>query len=142
MWTFLNFFFFLFDFQIVSLDVSVLELFYTYMQISSSSQLGESWNSLLSLLRDGILLAPPALFLMLAILNEFVQKCPPFDEKKNQRDLQDVAAKVREIYLIYAVDFFLNIIIIIIIIGDFSWLKFVETWPERVSNIRLGLEEI
>lgn len=86
--------------------------------MSSSSQLGESWNSLLSLLRDGILLAPPALFLMLAILNEFVQKCPPFDEKKNQRDLQDVAAKVREIYSIYVVDFFKNIIIIII--GDFS----------------------
>lgn len=80
--------------QNVSLDVSVLELFYCYMQTSSSVQLGESWNSLLTLLRDGVLLPPPSLFLVLAILNEFVQKCPPFQDKKNQRDLQDITAKV------------------------------------------------
>lgn len=64
------------------------------MQTSSSAQLGESWNSLLALLRDGLLVSPPALFLVLAILNEFVQKCPSFSDKKNQRDLQDITAKV------------------------------------------------
>lgn len=80
--------------QDVSLDVSVLELFYVYMQTSTGIQLGESWASLLGLLRDGLMLAPPALFLVLAILNEFVQKCPPFQDKKDQRDLQDITAKV------------------------------------------------
>lgn len=76
------------------LEVSVLELFYVYMQTSSGAQLGECWTSLLALLKDGLLLQPPALFLVLAILNEFVQRSPPFQEKKDQRDLQDITAKV------------------------------------------------
>ncbi|KAK6622791.1 hypothetical protein RUM43_008634 [Polyplax serrata] len=80
----------------VALDVSTLELFYVYMQTSTSAQLGESWNSLLALLRDGLLVAPPALFLVLAILNEYVQKCPAFSDKKNQRDLQDITSKLVE----------------------------------------------
>ncbi|KAL0273816.1 UNVERIFIED_CONTAM: hypothetical protein PYX00_006399 [Menopon gallinae] len=79
-----------------SLEVSVLELFYIYMQSSTSSQLWESWSSLLGLLRDGLMLSPPALFLILAILNEWVQKCPPFQDKKDQRDLQDITSKLVE----------------------------------------------
>ncbi|XP_067010621.2 protein dopey-1 homolog [Anabrus simplex] len=82
--------------QDLSLEVSVLEFFYCYMQTSSGAQLAESWGSLLGLLRDGLTLTPPAQFLMLAILNEFVQKCPPFAEKKDQRDLQDITAKLVE----------------------------------------------
>lgn len=77
------------------LEVSVLELFYVYMQTSTGTQLSECWPSLLALLRDGLSLLPPALFLVLAILNEFVQRCaPPFQEKKDQRDLQDITSKV------------------------------------------------
>ena len=64
------------------------------MQSSSGPQLAESWTSLAGLLRDGLTLTPPAQFLMLAILNEFVQKCPPLAEKKDQRDLQDITSKV------------------------------------------------
>jgi DNA-binding ferritin-like protein (Dps family) len=37
---------------------------------------------------------------MLAILNEFVQKCPPLAEKKDMRDLQDITAKVCKQYRI------------------------------------------
>jgi hypothetical protein len=64
------------------------------MQTCSGSQLAESWNSLIGLLKDGLTLTPPAQFLMLAVLNEFVQKCPPLAEKKDVRDLQDITAKV------------------------------------------------
>jgi hypothetical protein len=74
------------------------------MQTCSGSQLAESWSSLVGLLRDGLTLTPPAQFLMLAILNEFVQKCPPLAEKKDIRDLQDITAKV---CMKYRVEYFL-----------------------------------
>jgi hypothetical protein len=64
------------------------------MQTCSGPQLAESWGSLTGLLRDGLTLTPPAQFLSLAILNEFVQKCSPLAEKKDMRDLQDITAKV------------------------------------------------
>jgi hypothetical protein len=80
--------------QDLSLEVSILELFYCYMQTCSGPQLSESWGSLLGLLRDGLTLTPSAQFLSLAILNEFVQKCSPLTEKKDMRDLQDITAKV------------------------------------------------
>ncbi|XP_066603567.1 protein dopey-1 homolog isoform X2 [Prorops nasuta] len=82
--------------QDFSLEVSVLELLYTYMQSNTSQSLIESWTSLLGLLKDGLSLFAPAQFLLLAILNEFVQKCPPMQEKKDIRDLQDVTAKLVE----------------------------------------------
>ena len=81
--------------QDFSLEVSVLELLYIYMQSNTSQTLVESWASLLGLLKDGLSLTAPALFLLLAILNEYVQKCPPMQEKKDIRDLQDISAKVR-----------------------------------------------
>lgn len=80
--------------QDFSLEVSVLELLYVYMQSNTSQSLIESWASLLGLLKDGLSLTAPAQFLLLAILNEYVQKCPPMQEKKDIRDLQDVSAKV------------------------------------------------
>lgn len=80
----------------LSLEVSIVEFFYCYMQTCSGSQLAESWGSLTGLLKDGMTLTPPAQFLMLAVLNEFVQKCPPLAEKKDMRDLQDVTAKLVE----------------------------------------------
>lgn len=80
--------------QDFSLEVSVLELLYVYMQCNTSQSLIESWASLLGMLKDGLSLTAPAQFLLLAILNEYVQKCPPMQEKKDIRDLQDVSAKV------------------------------------------------
>lgn len=82
--------------QDFSLEVSVLELLYIYMQSNTSQSLIESWASLLGLLKDGLSLTAPAQFLLLAILNEYVQKCPPMQEKKDIRDLQDVSAKLVE----------------------------------------------
>ncbi|KOC60909.1 Protein dopey-1 like protein [Habropoda laboriosa] len=82
--------------QDFSLEVSVLELLYVYMQSNTSQSLIESWASLLGLLKDGLSLTAPAQFLLLAILNEYVQKCPPMQEKKDIRDLQDVSAKLVE----------------------------------------------
>lgn len=87
--------------QDFSLEVSVLELLYAYMQCNSSQTLVESWTSLLSLLKDGTSLTAPAQFLLLAILNEYVQKCPPMQEKKDIRDLQDITAKVKHCHNVY-----------------------------------------
>jgi hypothetical protein len=78
-----------------ALDVSALELFYFYMKQFGAAQLTEAWPSLLSLLRDGLTLAPPAQFVMLAILYEFVQHCQmPFNDKKDLRDLHDITSKL------------------------------------------------
>lgn len=77
-----------------SLEVSVLELLYVYMQSNASQTLVESWTSMLGLLKEGLSLSAPAQFLLLAILNEYVQKCPPMQEKKDIKDLQDISAKV------------------------------------------------
>ncbi|XP_034945114.1 protein dopey-1 homolog isoform X2 [Chelonus insularis] len=82
--------------QDFSLEVSVLELLYVYMQNNTLQSLVESWGSLLSLLKDSLSLSAPAQFLLLAILNEYIQKCPPMQEKKDVRDLQDISAKLIE----------------------------------------------
>ncbi|XP_012258853.2 protein dopey-1 homolog isoform X2 [Athalia rosae] len=82
--------------QDFSLEVSVLELLYVYMQSNTSQSLVESWASLLGLLKDSLSLTAPAQFLLLAILNEYIQKCPPMQEKKDIRDLQDITAKLVE----------------------------------------------
>ena len=82
----------------LSIEVSALELFYFYMKSASAPQLGDCWSSLLALLRDGIALQPPAQFVILAILSEFVQRCPqmPFQDKKDLRDLHDVTSRLVE----------------------------------------------
>ncbi|CAG9833682.1 unnamed protein product [Diabrotica balteata] len=80
--------------QDICLDVSVLELFYCYMRNASSTQLFEAWGSLLALIREGCSLAPSAQFLLAAILHEIMIKCCPLEEKKDQKDLQDVTAKL------------------------------------------------
>ncbi|XP_059613480.1 protein dopey-1 homolog isoform X2 [Phlebotomus argentipes] len=82
----------------LSLDVSALELFYFYMKNAGNSQLTDCWASLLALLRDGLALSPPAQFVLLVILSEFVQRCPqlPFQDKKDQRDLHDITSRLVE----------------------------------------------
>ncbi|XP_055387481.1 protein dopey-1 homolog isoform X2 [Condylostylus longicornis] len=82
----------------LTLEVSALELFYFYLKSAPAPQLGDSWTSLLALLRDGINLSPPAQFVLLMLLNEFVQRCPqmPFQDKKDIRDLHDVTSRLIE----------------------------------------------
>lgn len=80
------------------IEVSALELFYFYMKAAAAPQLGDCWTSLLALIRDGLNLIPPAQFVILAILNEFVQRCPqmPFQDRKDIRDLHDVTSRLVE----------------------------------------------
>lgn len=82
----------------LSIEVSALELFYFYMKSAAAPQLSDCWSSLLALLRDGINLSPPAQFVILAILNEFVQRCPqmPFQDRKDLRDLHDITSRLVE----------------------------------------------
>lgn len=72
----------------------------SYMRTASATQLSEAWSSLLSLIREVNSLSPPAQFLLAAILHEMMIKCCPLEEKKDQKDLQDVTAKVKHIYII------------------------------------------
>lgn len=81
------------------LEVNLLQFFLAYIHhTTTSAQLLDSWPSLLSLVRDCLQmnLSPPALFLLLQILHEFVQKTPNMEEKKHQKDLQDICQKALE----------------------------------------------
>lgn len=83
--------------QTVSVEVSVLELVQSYVASSSSHQLGACWAPLLSLLKEAVLaLLPNALLLLLPILNDFVQRAPPLQDKKEIRELQDVSGRLIE----------------------------------------------
>ncbi|XP_045130850.1 protein dopey-1 homolog isoform X4 [Portunus trituberculatus] len=83
--------------QTLPLEVSVLQVFYVYAQQCPGSQLGECWFPLLSMVKEGTLtLSPPAQLVLLAILNEFVQRAPPLQEKKDVKELQEVSSKLLE----------------------------------------------
>ena len=47
-------------------------------------------SELAGLLRECLVLAPPAVFLALAILNQFAQTAPTSSERKDQRELQEI----------------------------------------------------
>lgn len=64
------------------------------MRNASATQLSEAWSSLLALIREVNVLSPSAQFLLAAILHEMMIKCCPLEEKKDQKDLQDVTTKV------------------------------------------------
>ncbi|KAM3852165.1 protein DOP1A [Vipera latastei] len=80
----------------LSLEVCMLQFFFAYIQRIPVSNLVDSWASLLLLLKDSIPLGLPApgQFLILGVLNEFIMKNPNLDNKKDQRDLQDVTYKI------------------------------------------------
>ncbi|KAL8186201.1 UNVERIFIED_CONTAM: Protein dopey-1, partial [Gekko kuhli] len=80
----------------LSLEVCMLQFFFAYIQRIPVSSLVDSWASLLLLLKDSIQLGLPApgQFLILGVLNEFIMKNPTLDNKKDQRDLQDVTHKI------------------------------------------------
>lgn len=82
----------------IPLEVSMLQFFYSYVQMMAGGVLLESWASLLGLLKEGLQLGlvPSAQFLLLGILNEFVQNAQMLDDKKDQKDLQDIAQKLIE----------------------------------------------
>uniref|UniRef100_A0A8B9QLY1 DOP1 leucine zipper like protein A n=1 Tax=Apteryx owenii TaxID=8824 RepID=A0A8B9QLY1_APTOW len=80
----------------LSLEVCMLQFFYAYTQRIPVTSLVDSWASLLLLLKDSIQVGLPApgQFLILGVLNEFIMKNPSLENKKDQRDLQDVTHKI------------------------------------------------
>jgi hypothetical protein len=57
-----------------NVEISILQFFYFYLEKCAAQQVFQSWSTLASLLKDCLVLAPPAIFLALAILNRFVQR--------------------------------------------------------------------
>ncbi|NXI45320.1 DOP1 protein, partial [Galbula dea] len=80
----------------LSLEVCMLQFFYAYTQRIPVTSLVDSWTALLLLLKDSIQVGLPApgQFLILGVLNEFIMKNPSLENKKDQRDLQDVTHKI------------------------------------------------
>ncbi|NWV30859.1 DOP1 protein, partial [Grantiella picta] len=80
----------------LSLEVCMLQFFYAYTQRIPVTSLVDSWAALLLLLKDSIQVGLPApgQFLILGVLNEFIMKNPNLENKKDQRDLQDVTHKI------------------------------------------------
>uniref|UniRef100_A0A6G1SL09 Protein pad-1 n=1 Tax=Aceria tosichella TaxID=561515 RepID=A0A6G1SL09_9ACAR len=80
------------------LEVGLLQFFLAYIRLFPGSQLIECWKPLLQLLRDGLQLGRPAMpqaqFTLLALLHEFVQTAPLIEDRKDQKDLQDVAQRL------------------------------------------------
>lgn len=79
-------------------DIPMLQFSYTYIQSISAQALQENVAPLLSLLRESVQLnlAPPGHFLLLGILNDFVNRLPNLDNKKDSRDLQEVTQRILE----------------------------------------------
>lgn len=72
----------------INVDVAVLQFFYAYLAQCSKSQVFESWTGLAGLLKECSVLTPPAIFLALSILNQFVHRALPLSERKEQKELQ------------------------------------------------------
>ncbi|KAG1674361.1 Protein dopey-2 [Nymphon striatum] len=71
------------------LEVSILQFFSAYISVMPSSHLQDSWSSLAPLWKDGLQIAMPSVqFLLLGILNEYVQKTSLSEDKKEQKELQ------------------------------------------------------
>ncbi|KAF7663060.1 hypothetical protein LDENG_00219490 [Lucifuga dentata] len=79
-------------------DIPMLQFSYAYIQSISPQILQDNIAPLLSLLRESIQLnlAPPGHFLLLGILNDFVNRLPNVDSKKDSRDLQEVTQRILE----------------------------------------------
>ncbi|KAK4314041.1 hypothetical protein Pmani_014660 [Petrolisthes manimaculis] len=83
--------------QTLPLEVSVLQVFLVYVQQCPGAHLGECWLALLATVKEGTLsLSPPAQLVLLATLNEFVQRAPSLQEKKDVKELQEVSSKLLE----------------------------------------------
>jgi len=80
------------------IEVCMLQFFLAYIKAFPGSQLLECWKSVLSLLKEGLFISsmaqPLVQFHLLAILHEFIQAAPLIEDRKDQKDLQDVAQKL------------------------------------------------
>ncbi|KAM9486365.1 protein DOP1B isoform 2-T2 [Clarias gariepinus] len=79
-------------------DVPMLQFCYAYIQSLPAQDLQENIMPIISLLKDSVQLnlAPPGHFLLLGILNDFVNRLPNMDNKRDSKDLQEVTQKILE----------------------------------------------
>ncbi|NWZ08387.1 DOP2 protein, partial [Agelaius phoeniceus] len=79
-------------------DIPVLQFSFAFVQRLPVPALQENFQPLLGLLRESVQLslAPPGHFLLLSILNDFVTRTPTLENKKDQKDLQEVTQKILE----------------------------------------------
>ncbi|XP_019380560.1 PREDICTED: protein dopey-2 isoform X3 [Gavialis gangeticus] len=79
-------------------DIPVLQFCYAFIQRFPAPALQENFQSVLALLKESVQLnlAPPGYFLLLSTLNDFVTRTPTLENKKDQKDLQEVTQKILE----------------------------------------------
>ncbi|NWH89141.1 DOP2 protein, partial [Aegithalos caudatus] len=79
-------------------DIPVLQFSFAFIQRLPVPALQENFQPLLGLLRESVQLnlAPPGHFLLLSTLNDFVTRTPTLENKKDQKDLQEVTQKILE----------------------------------------------
>ncbi|CAI5772580.1 Dopey_N domain-containing protein [Podarcis lilfordi] len=79
-------------------DIPVLQFCYAFIQRLPVIALQENFQSLLGVLKESVQLnlAPPGYFLLLSTLNDFVTRTPNQENKKDQKDLQEVTQKILE----------------------------------------------
>ncbi|NXY86452.1 DOP2 protein, partial [Alcedo cyanopectus] len=79
-------------------DIPMLQFSYAFIQRLPVSALQENFQSLLGLLKESVQLnlAPPGHFILLSTLNDFVTRTPTLENKKDQKDLQEVTQKILE----------------------------------------------
>lgn len=79
-------------------DIPMLQFSYAFIQRLSPSEMQENFQPLLTLLKESVSLnlAPPGYFLLLSMLNDFVTRTPNLENKKDQKDLQEVTQKILE----------------------------------------------
>ncbi|XP_068403142.1 protein dopey-2 isoform X2 [Eschrichtius robustus] len=79
-------------------DVPVLQFCYAFIQRLPATALQANFPSLLGVLKESVQLnlAPPGYFLLLSMLNDFVTRTPNLENKKDQKDLQEVTQKILE----------------------------------------------
>ncbi|KAG5283849.1 hypothetical protein AALO_G00046820 [Alosa alosa] len=76
----------------------MLQFSYAFIQSLPAQSLHDNVLPLLSLLRESaqLNLAPPGHFLLLGILNDFVNRLPNIDNKRDTRELQEVTQRILE----------------------------------------------
>uniref|UniRef100_A0A4W3JKB1 DOP1 leucine zipper like protein B n=1 Tax=Callorhinchus milii TaxID=7868 RepID=A0A4W3JKB1_CALMI len=79
-------------------DIPMLQFSFALLQRLPTSNLQEVLPSMLSLLKESVQLnlAPPGHFLLMGILNDFMLRIPNLENKREQKDLQEVSQKIIE----------------------------------------------
>ncbi|KAJ8282271.1 hypothetical protein COCON_G00047900 [Conger conger] len=79
-------------------DIPMLQFSYAFIQGLSVQSLQENITPVLNLLKESVQLnlAPPGHFLLLGILNDFVNRVPNLDNKRDTKDIQEVTQRVLE----------------------------------------------